>query len=272
MNKYELTDETKTLGDGTVLHRIRSVRDFKLASGYKIRAGKLGGWIENEPNLSHDGKAWVSDEACVYGSAMVYSNAHVMGWAEVYGNACVCDNAQVFGDARIDGAATVCGDAWVSGRASVRGYARVCDAASVYGQSLVYDSAHISGRAEVHGDAVVCDDAKVYGNARVCDNACVCDTAEIYGDALVSGRAKVCGDAKVRSTSDYAVYKNTWSSGRWFTYTRSNGIWKVGCFHGTGKELIDKAYKDSDRSGRCYETIVRAQEALDRETVGGETT
>ena len=74
MRKYELTDETKTLEDGTVLHRIRAVRDFTLVNGYKIRAGKLGGWVENESNLSHDGKAWVSGEACVYDNAMVYSD------------------------------------------------------------------------------------------------------------------------------------------------------------------------------------------------------
>ena len=40
-------------------------------------------------------------------------------------------------------------------------------------------------------------------------------------------------------------------------------MWDVGCFHGTGEELIAKAYRDSDLSGRCYEAIVRAQEAID---------
>ena len=40
-------------------------------------------------------------------------------------------------------------------------------------------------------------------------------------------------------------------------------MWNVGCFHGTGEELIAKAYNDSKLSGQCYETIVRAQEAID---------
>lgn len=44
---------------------------------------------------------------------------------------------------------------------------------------------------------------------------------------------------------------------------RSNKMWKVGCFFGTGDELIAKAYKDSELSGRCYEAVVRAQEAID---------
>lgn len=44
---------------------------------------------------------------------------------------------------------------------------------------------------------------------------------------------------------------------------RSNKMWKVGCFFGTGDELIAKAYKDSELSGRCYEAVVRVQEAID---------
>ena len=73
------------------------------------------------------------------------------------------------------------------------------------------------------------------------------------------------GNAKVMDLhNSYAVYKNSWSSGRWFTYTRSNKMWKVGCFYGSGDELIKKAYADSELSGKCYETIVRTQEAIDK--------
>lgn len=78
----------------------------------------------------------------------------------------------------------------------------------------------------------------------------------VYGDAKVYGNAKVCGDANIKSMKDYIVFKNWWSSGRWFTWTRSNNMWKVGCFHGTGAELVEKAYKDSEESGRHYKEIV----------------
>ena len=88
--------------------------------------------------------------------------------------------------------------------------------------------------------------------------------AWVSGDARVYGNAWVSGDAKVKSSKDYCVYKNTWSSFRWFTYTRSNKMWAVGCFYGTGAELIAKAYKDSEKSGKCYEAIVKAQEAIEK--------
>ena len=43
MKKYELTKETKTLLGGTVLHRIRALRDIPR---YGVKAGELGGFVE----------------------------------------------------------------------------------------------------------------------------------------------------------------------------------------------------------------------------------
>ena len=93
-------------------------------------------------------------------------------------------------------------------------------------------------------------------------NCWVYDNAHVYDNANVCGNAKVGGDAKVTNNRDYIVFKNWWSSGRYFTWTRSNNKWSVGCFYGTGEELIAKAYKDSELSGREYERIVRYVEDI----------
>ena len=108
-----------------------------------------------------------------------------------------------------------------------------------------------------YGDAWVSDNARVYGNARVSDNA------RVYGDAWVSDNAWVCGNARVYGNADYIVFKNTWSSGRYFTYTKSNKNWRVGCFYGDGHELIKKAYKDSKKSGDFYKAYVEFVEKLE---------
>ena len=112
------------------------------------------------------------------------------------------------------------------------------------------------------GDAWIGGDAKVYGTAMVYDNAIIYGQAKVYGKAEVFGNAEICGDAEIASNSDYIVFKNWWSSGRYFTWTRSNNMWKVGCFYGTSNELIEKAYRDSNESGKEYERVVKYIESM----------
>lgn len=89
------------------------------------------------------------------------------------------------------------------------------------------------------------------------------DNLSHYGNAWVYGNARVYGDSEVYDNADYIVFKNHWSSRRFFTYTKSNKMWKVGCFYGTGQELIKKAYRDSETSGKNYEAYVKFVEKLE---------
>ena len=136
------------------------------------------------------------------------------------------------------------GDCWVYNNAKVYDCAYVCDNAKICGNAIVINSARIFDNAKVFGDAKVCDNAKVFGNARIC------------------GYTKVCGNAEIKNSSDYIVFKNWWSSDRYFTWTKSNNMWAVGCFYGTGDELIKKAYKDSEISGREYKRVVDYVESI----------
>ena len=231
--KYKLTEEICYDFLGIKLYRIEALKDFGI-----VKKGDKGGYIENENNLSQEGDCWiygntkVSDKAIVCDNAQVSGNAQVFGNATVYGNALVYGNAKVFDDAKVYDGAKVYGDAIVSNNA------------------IVVDKAIVCGNAKVFGNAVICDNALVYGNAVICDNALVFGNAEVYG------YVQVCGSAEIKDNSDYIVFKNWWSSGRYFTWTKSNNMWKVGCFYGTGEELIKKAYKDSELSGREYKRVV----------------
>ena len=187
---------------------------------YDVKKGDKGGWVEHEGNLSQLGDCWV------------------------YHNAIVKDNAVVKGDAR------------------------VMDHAKISGNAIIDDNARVYDRVRVYDSAIVNEIARIYGSARIRDNAQVCGRARIYNDSQIFGSAQVCGDVEVLNDttirgdaiveyiSDYIVFKNWWSSGRCFTWTRSNNMWSVGCFYGTGEELIAKAYKDSELSGREYERVV----------------
>lgn len=90
----------------------------------------------------------------------------------------------------------------------------------------------------------------------------VADNAKVFDDARVFCDAEIHGDSHVKCYNDYIVFKNFWSSGRYFTWTRSNNMWKVGCFYGTGEDLVKKAYADSEKSGREYERVVRYVESI----------
>lgn len=96
-----------------------------------VKVGEIGGFIESEKNLSHEGNCWIYGEARVFGDALVYENARVSG------------DAQVFGSALVSGDALVFGTAWV------------------------FESARVSGDARISEDAWVCGEARVFGNARV---------------------------------------------------------------------------------------------------------
>ena len=230
--KYELTSETIKF-NGVTLHRIKALKDFS-----DVKAGDLGGWVEEEENLSQMGDSWI------------YSNAKVYGDAQVYGNAKVC------GDAMVCGSAKVCGDT------------KVCDNAEVCGNVYIYGSAEVYGHAKVYTHAEICGHARIFGNAEVYDNAEICGDAIIYGNAEVYENAEICGDAVIRGNAkvcnktDYIIFKNFWSSGRFFTWTRSNNMWSVGCFYGKGKELIEKAYRDSAKSGKEYERVVKYVDSI----------
>lgn len=133
---------------------------------------------------------------------------------------------------------------------------------SQYNDAWVYDTATVFEEAIICNNVRVYNNARVFGNAEVYDNACVFGNAMVYGNTRVCGEAIIRDDAKICSMKDYIVFKNWWSSGRYFTWTRSNNMWSVGCFYGTGEQLIKKAYEDSELSGREYEKIVKYVESI----------
>ena len=200
--KYKLTEESINYCNKT-LYRIEALKDFG-----DVKKGDKGGYVEKEDNLSQAEDCWISDNAKVFDSAVVYGNA------KIFHNAKVCDDAKVYGNAKVSG------------------------------NALVYNNTVIYGKAEVCGNAVVYDKVRVFDDAYVCGKVIVCGNAQIYGSV------------EIKNNSDYIVFKNWWSSGRYFTWMRSTNMWSVGCFYGTGEELIKKAYEDSEISGREYERIV----------------
>lgn len=146
--KYEILREDSIQVDAShTLYRIRALIDIPMRH---IIAGELGGYIEHEDNLSHDGQAWVGGDALVYedarvtedalahGRCWVYGCAALRGRAIVGGDSHVCDQAVVAGQASISGRCVIHGDAVVGGDALVSGESSLPAGARIYARDLVY--------------------------------------------------------------------------------------------------------------------------------------
>jgi hypothetical protein len=107
MKKYELTQESVQAYDST-LYRIKALINFG-----QVSAGDIGGFVENESNLSQEGNCWIYDESRCFGKARVSGDASVSDYSWVYGNTVVRGNV------------TISGHRWLSGSTMFNHFGRV---------------------------------------------------------------------------------------------------------------------------------------------------
>ena len=148
------------------------------------------------------------------------------------------------------------GDCWILHEAKVFRNAKVSENAKVKDNACIYGNARVRGSAKISGNA------EVYGNVCIYDYVSISGYAKVFGSISICGYAEIRGDAEIKFTNDYAVFENIYSTSGYFTWTRSNNMWAVGCFYGTGKELIKRGYRSSELNGKCCEVIVKAQEEV----------
>lgn len=120
--KYELIES-----DIRGLHRIKALRDFG-----DVKKGDVGGYVENEYNLSHDGECWIYDGAAVYENATVWNDVRIREKVRIYGNAkindnvvvcnnaIICDEAKVCANTRVCGDSVICGNAYINGEIEIK--------------------------------------------------------------------------------------------------------------------------------------------------------
>ena len=195
--KYELTDETIEW-NGRTLHRIRALRDVGKPQD-NICKGDLGGFVESEENLSHEGNCWIYNDGKVYENARVIENAYLEDSPEIYGNALIQDyshiagyNVKIFGNAIITGCSKVYAG-------SIYDKAILIDSEvwtdyKIYGSTRIIKSKIYFEDDEhrpiglIHGDTIICGTV-IYGNCRIYDNAQIYN-AEI-SDCDIHGTAQI---------------------------------------------------------------------------------
>lgn len=178
IKKYELLDDSYYLGTKKV-YKIRALRSFMAYPDICVKKGDIGGFVENEKNLSQEGICWIFEGSAVIENAGIYDMASING------------NSLIAGDAKIKGHAIVKGAAIITGSSLVEDSARILD------HSNIYDHAAISGDACICGHSVVKHHARVCGNAEMSGTSCIGGHSVLAGQARLGGTVSVLGQMQI---------------------------------------------------------------------------
>jgi UDP-3-O-[3-hydroxymyristoyl] glucosamine N-acyltransferase len=283
--KYELIKEDSIEVEGRTLYRIRALKDFIKNDDdtYDVKKGSLGGYVQKEENLSHEGNCWVSDDAKVFDSAVVKDNALVTDVSMVFGNSMVIGSGLVTDKSKVYGFAIIQDDALVMDRAEVYEHAvmeelsSIGDDAKLYGSAKTDSTSNLRGFAEVYeyarlrGECLVDGDSKVYGHAVINGQARITDHASVKDNGIVSGRVMMCGHATVSKNGkvfgvgridfnitgnrDVAVYSDPINLNHYITASTKED-WFTGIdYSGTQKDFLGEAKKRNQEEFDKYSKI-----------------
>lgn len=284
--KYELVKDDFVMVNGNKLYRIKSLVDIEPW----VAVGQLGGYIEKEENLSHEGTCWVFDHAMVYYKAVIKEDAQVSLNAQVYGQAIMSGQSMATDHAKVYDFAEVRGDALIHYRAEVYGYSVVEDNAAVGGNSKVYGHAYVGGISHLEGfvevydyarlrfNCLIEDQAKVYGHAIIDKDAFITDHATIHGNAMLKGHIRVSGyasifkdakvygsaniDFKVTGEDEVIVYTDPTNPRYIITASSKQDWFNSFGFSGRSKDFMEEANKLGEEKASRYKAIVDLHLAL----------
>lgn len=211
--KYEILKDQAIAMNGSTIYRIKALRNFG-----DVKAGDIGGFIEKEENLSHEGSCWIYDDAMVYHNAKVKDNATVR------------DHAQILHNAIVEGRARVFNNGTVFGNARIKDNASVFDYGKVHGFAIVQDNATISGDARICNESIVKDYVHVLGYINV-------TKGEISKNTVLFGIGEINFD--VSSKDDWTFYRNPCVDSGFITTSTKIDVWNYRSFSGTAEEFID---------------------------------
>lgn len=133
---------TKSFRD-VELHRVVALKDFS-----DVKKGDVGGWVESESNLSHEGLCWIYHDAIAIDGANVSGNAILKHESQVTEAANISDNASM------SGTSSACGESSISGHVDIRDDVKIVGASYVYGDTTRLSQESYIADAEISGGVV----------------------------------------------------------------------------------------------------------------------
>ena len=237
--KYIMTNITKEV-DGRTLHRIVAIKSFAYFEDRDVNQGDLGGWIEKEENLSHEGDCWVYDEAMVMDNSYICESSKIEDNVIIKGNSVIRGEIIIANDVVIDGNIYIRTSGEISGNAKLFGNIKIYRGndknSKLYDK---YDEIKINGRAlldgniQIYGNVHICDNVKlmgdiwldalydyeediyrriyihgrseVFGSVEICGDVEIADRAKVEGNVCIKGQVTICEDAYICGNCDQDI-------------------------------------------------------------------
>ena len=250
--KYELLlDNTFTIGTIT-LYRIRALRDFGT-----VKKGDLGGFVQSEKNLSHEGTCWLHDFSKSYHSGLVEKDAQIHHKAEVRNFAIATDFATMWDYSALEG------NSVLGGHAKTKNWSTVGDDSRVTEYAIITQHAITGGRARVGGNVLVGGYVHIRGQAKVDGNGTISGGIYIHGNSTISGtytlfgKFTLTGQTFITSNSDLMVFRCFWNSDlSELVYVATNKIFSMKGFLGTDLQLLEWAREHDGDNYDFYKNLV----------------
>lgn len=217
MKKYEILKENFIVDkSGSVVFRIRALKEFCLSDGTVVKKGTIGGYIQSESNLSHFDSCWVSDNAVVCNNAIVCDKAIVKDEVRIRDcvyvgdnsviekNCIICDKVSVLDNSFISGNVVIGGDTLIRKKSKIKGYVRIVDCEIT--NSTITEKAHIFGGSV--GDSLITDTVKINGRVLV-KKSNISNNAKIHGDIFIEESTISDSVTIDSSTIFFSIIKNS---------------------------------------------------------------
>jgi UDP-3-O-[3-hydroxymyristoyl] glucosamine N-acyltransferase len=207
--KYTRIKQWNYLPDGRKVQRIQAVRSFGT-----IKQGTIGGFIEEDENLSHYGNCWIADNAIAAGESRVRQNALLKNRARIDDRVLVSDSSTIQEEAVLRDDVFVYGNAVVGFKSFLAGTATVCGHAIVFcrpryrnnGKSktanfcdfvMVKDFARLEGSISLRDHCVVGGNTIIRNNAQIMEHARIEDDAIVESFAVIGDKALICQSSRI---------------------------------------------------------------------------
>lgn len=235
--KYKIRKDLSIEFEGRTLYRIEALKNINRI----VSKGDIGGYIENQSNLSTSNDCWIFDNAKVFNNAMILNNA------KIFNNAIVKNHAAVAGNSRVTD------DALINGHVHLYNYAYIGD----HAQAL--DLCYVSDHASVLGHAIIKDSVDIRDMANIGDNVTV------SGCAVIAGNAFICGEVTISNTNDVLVLGPIGSRNAYTTFIKQPDriFVRCECFFGNIKEFevkVSTRYNDYNINYSAYMAAIEYAE------------